>query len=232
VPRRRVLAGLTVIAGAAVAVRLLRSGWLARIVPEALGVVERAGSLGPVLFVALYVVLAQAFAPVGLFTMAAGALFGLVPGTSICYLSAVVAASLSFVTARSAGRRVIERYLGKDRRISAIDRAIGERGLTISVLLRLSPVIPFTVLNYSLGLTRIRFRDFLLGSVGMIPAVFMYASAGAAAGELMSVLTGARPARSTQAYVLLCCGLAATVAVTWFVTRLARNALHASHLDE
>ena len=200
-------------------------------VPRALELIARAGPLAPILFVAAYAGAGVAFLPVAVLTVAAGPLFGLLPGVALVYAGALVGASASFLIARTAGRRVLERRLRADGRVAAIDAAIAARGLPICFLLRLSPVIPFAVLNYSLGLTRVRYRDFALGSIGMLPAVFMYVSAGAAAGELMAVLSGAKAARTPGWYTLLALGLAATVGVTWYVTRLARRALHEEHLD-
>ena len=204
---------------------------LAAIVPRVLESIQRAGPLAPVLFIAAYAGAAVAFLPVAVLTLAAGALFGLLPGVGLVYVAAVIGASASFVIARTVGRGFVQRRFGADRRVAAIDAAIAARGLPICFLLRLSPVIPFALLNYSLGLTRVRYRDFVLGSVGMVPAVFMYVSAGAAAGELVAVLSGAKSARPPEWYALFGIGLIATVAVTWYVTTLARRSLHEQHLD-
>jgi uncharacterized membrane protein YdjX (TVP38/TMEM64 family) len=229
--RHLVLALLAAAAVAAFALASWRDALLAQ-VPRALGWVEGAGPLAPVLFVALYVAASVTFVPASMFTMAAGALFGLLPGVALVMVAAVLGASACFLIARGAGRGLVERRLGRDRRISAIDRAVGARGFTIVFLLRLTPLLPFSPLNYGLGLTRVRYRDFLAGSVGMVPAVFMYVSAGAAAGELLAVLAGARPPHDASWYALAGLGLLATVVATVYVTRLARQALHAAHVDE
>lgn len=194
--------------------------------------VAAAGTLAPVLFVVAYVVASVAFLPASVFTMAAGALFGVVPGVGLVMLGAALGASACFALARGGGRRLVEARLARDHRVAALDRAIEAKGLTLVLLLRLSPVFPFSPLNYALGLTGVRYFDFLIGTLGMVPAVFMYVSAGAAAGELVAVLSGARPPRGSGTYTLLGLGLAATVAVTVHVTTLARRALREAHLDD
>lgn len=232
VTRRRLV--LLLAAGALLALVIAiatAGGSLAALVPRALAVVEQSGPLAPVLFVCSYVVASVAFVPASMFTMAAGALFGLLPGVALVMAGALLGASACFAIARGAGRRWIEARLGRDRRIAAIDRAVGARGFTIVLLLRLTPVIPFSPLNYGLGLTRVRFAHFLAGSVGMVPAVFMYVSAGAAAGELLAVAAGARAPRDASWYTLAGLGLLATVGVTVYVTRLARQALREAHLE-
>lgn len=212
-------------------VLVLARGTLAPLVPRALAWVQQAGPLAPLLFVASYVAASVTFVPASMFTMAAGVLFGLLPGVALVMAGAVLGASACFAIARGAGRRFVERRLGQDRRIAAIDRAVGARGFTIVLLLRLTPVIPFSPLNYGLGLTRVRYLHFLAGSIGMVPAVFMYVSAGAAAGELLAVVSGARAPHDASWYALAGFGLLATVAVTVYVTKLARQALREAHLE-
>lgn len=230
--RRRSVLLLAIVGALSVAIVLvLARGTLVPLVPRALAWVQQAGPLAPLLFVASYVAASVTFVPASMFTMAAGVLFGLLPGVALVMAGAVIGASACFAIARGAGRRFVERRLGQDRRIAAIDRAVGARGFTIVLLLRLTPVIPFSPLNYGLGLTRVRYLHFLAGSIGMVPAVFMYVSAGAAAGELLAIASGARPPRDASWYALAGFGLLATVAVTVYVTRLARQALREAHLE-
>lgn len=230
--RRSALLLAAAVTGAILVSLALARDTLLALVPQALACVEASGPMGPVLFVLAYVGASVTFVPASMFTMAAGALFGLLPGVALVMLAAVLGASACFAIARGAGRGLVERRLGRDRRVAAIDRAVGARGFTVVFLLRLTPVLPFSPLNYGLGLTRVRYRDFLAGSVGMVPAVFMYVSAGAAAGELLAVVAGTRPPHDASWYALTGLGLLATVAVTVYVTRLARGALHDAHLEE
>jgi hypothetical protein len=116
----------------------------------------------------------------------------------------------------------------RDPRFQAIDRAIAADGRRIVFLLGLSPAVPFSLLNYLLGLTRVRFADFVVASVGMLPGTLLYVYTGKLAGDVAAAAGGGGPARGAGYYVVLALGLAATVAVTVVVTRAARRALRAA----
>jgi uncharacterized membrane protein YdjX (TVP38/TMEM64 family) len=123
----------------------------------------------------------------------------------------------------------VERRLGVDSRLAEMDEAIGREGGRIVFLLRLSPAFPFNVLNYALGLTQVRFRDYLMASaVGMAPGTFLYVYAGFTAGQVVMSVGGGAPPRGVGYYALLALGLVATVTVTVLVTRAARRALRSS----
>ena len=108
--------------------------------------------------------------------------------------------------------------------MSKLGASVGEHGRRIVTLLRLSPVIPFSVINVAMGVTRIRFIDFVVANVGMLPVTALYVYYGAAAGAVVAAHGAAHP-RGAAYWVLLVVGLAATVAVTTLVTRLATRAL-------
>lgn len=183
------------------------------------------GAWAPIVFVAVYAIATVAFLPGALLTLAAGGLFGVVKGAAIVLSGATLGASLAFLIARYAARELVERRLADSARFAALDRAVGREGRRIVFLLRLSPLYPFNLLNYALGLTRVRFTDYVLASVGMIPGTLLYVYTGAVAGEAVAVAGGAGPARGPWHYLVLGLGLAATIGVTVFVTRIARRAL-------
>ncbi len=85
-------------------------------------------------------------------------------------------------------------------------------------------------MNYALGLTRVRFRDYLLASIGMLPGTVLYVYSGAIAGDAATAAGGAGSTDLAE-WVLRIVGLAATAVVTVFVTRIARRALHEAALD-
>jgi uncharacterized membrane protein YdjX (TVP38/TMEM64 family) len=204
---------------------LLCGRWLASFVPRFALYVESLGPWGPIVFIIGYVLATVALVPGSLLTLAAGAIFGLTRGTLYAFSAAVLGASAAFVVSRYLARALIERRLARDPRFAAIDRAVGREGRTIVLLLRLSPVFPFNLLNYALGLTRIRFTDFLVASIGMLPGTLLYVYYGKLAGDVARLAAGI-PLRSGPAsYFLLGFGLLATVAVTAVVTRAARRAL-------
>ena len=183
------------------------------------------GSLGPVAFILGYIVFTVALIPGSILTMAGGALFGLVQGTLFVTIAAVTGATCAFLISRHLARGKFEERLADSEKFAAIDRAIAEQGGKIVLLLRLSPVFPFTYLNYALGLTRVRLFDFIWASVGMIPGTFLYVYYGKTLGDIAAIAAGTSPERGTEQWIFLAIGLLATLAVTAYITRLARRAL-------
>jgi uncharacterized membrane protein YdjX (TVP38/TMEM64 family) len=193
--------------------------------PRLIERVQTLGPWGPLVFVVIYAVAVVAFAPGSALTFSAGAIFGLPRGVALAFTGAALGATAAFVIARTVGRRAVERRVAGDARIAAIDRAIATRGRRIVFLLRLSPAVPFNLLNYALGLTRVRVVDYLIALPGMLPATVLYVYSGKVAGDVATAAGGAAVERGAGYYAVLGLGLAATVAVTVVVTRLARHAL-------
>jgi uncharacterized membrane protein YdjX (TVP38/TMEM64 family) len=166
-----------------------------------------------------------AFVPGSLLTLAAGAIFGLGWGTAYVFVAATLGAAAAFLVARHLVRGAVERRLAGDARFAAIDRAIAHEGRRIVFLLRLSPVFPFNLLNYALGLTRVRFADYVVASLGMIPGTILYVYYGKLAGDVAALAGGAKVEKGPAYWAVLALGLVATAAVTALVTRTARRAL-------
>lgn len=190
--------------------------------------VDSLGVWGPVVFVLGYAVATVAFVPGALVTLAAGAMFGLLEGTLYVFAGATLGASAAFLLGRYVARGAVERRLEGKERFRAIDGAVGRHGFKIVFLMRLSPVFPYNLLNYALGLTRVRFPDYLLACFGMIPGTFLYVYYGKLIGDVAAVAAGAEVERGWEYWAFLGAGAAATVLVTWFITRLARRALAAA----
>lgn len=224
--RKRWIGAALLVAAAPVLVLVGREA--PAIVPRFGAWVESLGAWGPVVFIAGYGLAAVVMMPAVLLTVAAGALFGVFRGVVYVMLGATLGAALAFLSGRYAARHFVEHLLERDPRLVAVDRAVEREGLRLVFLLRLSPAVPYTLLNYALGLSRVRFRDYISGSIGMLPAVTMYVYSGKVAGDLASLASGAARPRDTTYYVILGLGLAVTIGVTVYVTRLARRAIQES----
>ena len=88
--------------------------------------------------------------------------------------------------------------------------------------------MPFNLLNYGLGLTKVRFVDYVAASVGMLPGTLLYVYYGKLAGDVAALASGVEMMRHGAAYyVVLALGLAATIVVTALITRTAHRALKA-----
>jgi uncharacterized membrane protein YdjX (TVP38/TMEM64 family) len=215
----------TLVAVAAAALLLIAGRKLGALIPAFTAWVDALGVWGPLAFVAGYALATVAFVPGSLLTLAAGAIFGLGKGTALVLVAATLGASAAFLVSRYVARGLIERRLAGNERFAAIDRAIGTEGRKIVLLLRLSPVFPFNLLNYALGLTRVRFIDYLVASIGMLPGTLLYVYYGKVAGDVARLAGGAAVPRGPAYYGVLVLGLVATVVVTTLVTRTARRAL-------
>jgi uncharacterized membrane protein YdjX (TVP38/TMEM64 family) len=217
--------GRVLLAVAALAVLLALGRWGGGYVPAFAERVRAMGAWGPAAFIAGYVVAVVAGVPGSLLTLAAGAIFGVWPGVLWVFLGATVGASAAFLIGRYLARGAVERRAAGDPRFQALDRAIAADGRRIVFLLRLSPAVPFALLNYLLGLTRVRFADFLVASIGMLPGTTLYVYYGKVAGDVAAAAGGQATPRGAGYYAVLALGLAATLAVTVLIGRLARRAL-------
>ncbi len=206
---------------ALVAAGRVAGGWL----PPFAAWVATLGVWGPVVFVAVYAAAVVALVPGSLLTLAAGAIFGVVRGVAYVFVAATLGAAAAFLISRYVARNAVERWIAGSPRFAAVDRAVAAEGRRIVFLLRLSPVFPFTLLNYALGLTRVGFVDYVVASLGMIPGTLLYVYYGKLAGDVATLAGGAAAARGAGYWTVLGVGLVATVVVTALVTRTARRAL-------
>jgi uncharacterized membrane protein YdjX (TVP38/TMEM64 family) len=223
--RRIVLVAAVVLGGVAL---LFGGPRVAAQLPELTRMIASAGFWGPVLFVTAYAVATVCLIPGSLLTLAAGALFGLVQGATVVFLGAMLGSSLAFLASRYVARTSVEARLARHPRFAAVDRAIAQDGRRIVFLLRLSPIFPFALLNYALGLTRVRFIDYVAAGVGMLPGTILYVYYGKLVGDVASLASGAVVSRGAAYWGVLLLGLTATVLATALVTRRARAALQAA----
>jgi uncharacterized membrane protein YdjX (TVP38/TMEM64 family) len=225
-PRSKGKLVLYILIGVAVLAGLIFGGRQAgAYVPRFAEWVESLGFWGPVVFILGYALAAVAFIPGSLLTLAAGAIFGLVEGTIYTLIGATLGSSAAFLVARYLARRKIESKIAGNTKFAAIDKAVGREGFKIVALLRLSPVFPFNLLNYALGLTKVTFWQYLAASLAMLPGTLLYVYYGKAAGSLAALAGGAKTEKGAESWIFLGVGLLATIVVTTFVTRLAGKAL-------
>jgi uncharacterized membrane protein YdjX (TVP38/TMEM64 family) len=220
--RWRLIVLLALAAGVALAFAFLPVGdYLKSFVAS----VDELGPWGPVLVAAVYIPATVLLVPGTLLTLVAGFSFGLYVGTIAISIGSTLGAAAAFLVGRTLARGWVEEKLGKSPRFRALDEAVGEQGFKIVLLTRLSPVFPFNLLNYAFSITKVSFRDYLLASwIGMLPGTILYVYLGTLAGDVAALAAG-NVDRTPAYYVVLVGGLIATVAVTVYVTRVARRAL-------
>ncbi len=182
-------------------------------------------------FIVMYITATVLLLPGSILTLGAGFLFGLGYGFVMVSAASVIGASCAFLVGRFLARDWVAEKLGSMPKFAALDRAIEQRGALIVLLTRLSPVFPFNLLNYALGLTGVKFWTYVGASwIGMIPGTVLYVYLGSVASDLASLLAGdigESPVGNSLFYV----GLAATLVLTIVITRIATKAL-GEQLDE
>ena len=196
---------------------------------NALQWVDDLGAIAPIAFILIYIVATVAFLPGSILTLGAGVLFGIIQGSIYVFFGATIGATLAFLVGRYLARGWISKKIAENQKFKAIDRAVGKEGLKIVLLTRLSPIFPFNLLNYGLGVTGVSLKDYVLGSVGMIPGTIMYVYIGSLAGSIATIGGETQPdANPIAQWAIRIIGFIATVAVTLYVTKIARKALDES----
>ncbi len=182
------------------------------------------GTGGHALFVPIFAVATLAFVPAWILALAAGAAFPFPEACALCFAGATLGSVLCFLVARHGVRGAVERRLAESPRLAALDDAFASHGALVVLLLRLSPVVPYNLLNYLLGATRVRLRDVLVGAVGMLPATLLFVGIGRTMADVGEAAVGERT-RTTGEWALLAIGVVATLAATWLLARTSSHAL-------
>lgn len=185
------------------------------------------GPLGLAAFAGIYAVATVFAVPGSALTLLAGGAFGFFAGTLSVWVGATVGLAGAFLVARRFARGPVSRWLERKPSFAAVDRAVAAEGMKIVFLTRLTPVFPFTFLNYAYGLTGVSFGAYFVGSaIGILPGSLLYLYIGSLAGEAASGQV------ETVRLLLYFGGLAAAVAATVLITRSARRALRQAGIEE
>ena len=193
---------------------------------QALEWIDSLGVVGAIIFIALYVIATVAFLPGSILTLGAGVIFNIFLGSILVFIGATIGATGAFLVGRYIARGWVSGKIEGNKKFKAIDTAVGKEGFKIVALTRLSPVFPFNLLNYAYGLTGVSLKDYVIGSVGMIPGTIMYVYIGSLAGSLATLGTeSATEANPVAQWSIRIVGFIATVAVTLYVTKIAKKAL-------
>ena len=201
---------------------------LQELLQNALTWVESLGSIAPIAFIVLYNVATVLLIPGSLLTLGSGVLFGLVWGSVYVFFAATLGATLAFWLGRTVARDWVSKKISAYPKFAAIDKAVAKEGFKIVFLTRLSPLFPFNLLNYAFGITQVSLKDYVLGSVGMIPGTILYVYIGSLIGSVAQIgMKGATLDPQTQKlqWIAKIIGFIATIAVTVYITRIAKKAL-------
>lgn len=147
--------------------------------------VKSAGSAGPLVFMLIYMIGTVFFLPGSVLTLAGGALFGPVWGTFYNLTAATLGAIISFIAARYLAHDWVEKKTGG--RLKALKQGVEGEGWKFVAFVRLVPLFPFNLLNYALGLTKIKLSHYSISSyIFMLPGAIAYTYLGYAGREAVA----------------------------------------------
>ena len=161
-------------------------------------IIERAdwfpdnGIFGVVVWLFLYVFLALLAAPASFHKFISGILFGFWIGWVIAFVGAVMGAILPFLLAKKYLHGFVENKTANKPIIEGVKKAVKDNGFKCVFLTRVSLVMPYAMLNYGYGLTDVSWKDYVLGSSGMIVPSALYAYWGSQSADIVSAINGTR----------------------------------------
>lgn len=175
------------------------------------------GSLGPIVFIVIYILATVLSIPGSVITIAAGVLFGSVLGVIVVSIASTIGASLAFLVARYFARGAVDQWLAESNKFQKLDNLTEKHGAIIVAITRLVPIFPFVLLNYGFGLTKVRFWTYVFWSwVCMLPGTILY---------VVGTDTIATALREGRIPWVLAIALVIIIAVVIVVTRAARRKL-------
>jgi len=178
--------------------------------------------IGIIAFSFIYILIVLLILPASWLSLLSGFLYGSYIGSIIVFVSAFIGASIAFFISKSFFAKKLKKFFNRYPKLSVLEKVVKRGGLKLIFLARLSPLFPFSILNYFYGLNNIKFRDFALGLVGIIPATFMYCSIGSLARSLQDL----KYLKSTNNLYLTLIGVGSTVLVLYFSAKYSREYLN------
>lgn len=197
------------------------------ILRDSLSWVQTLGPIAPIGFILIYNLATVLFVPGLILTLGGGVLFGLGFGTVYVLVAATLGATIAFLVGRNFARDWVTDKMVSYPKFEAIDAAVAKNGFKIVLLTRLSPLFPFNILNYAFGITQVSLKDYVLGSVGMIPGTILYVYIGSLIGNIALIGTTNRLDSETERlqWIAKIIGFMVTIGVTIYITRIAQKAL-------
>lgn len=222
----------------------LTTGHVTGAVKDFLAWIEENPVIGIFAFIGVYFVATVLFIPGSILTLGAGFVFanafglglGVALGTLAVFVGASGGACAAFLLGRYLFRDWVSSLAKKYAIFQALDVAFEEKGLRIMTLLRLSPLIPFNAINFAAGITSLKFYEYVIALIGILPGTTLFVFLGASAGSLADSASSGDDATVTiiVAVVGIVFGIAA-VGVTSYYAKKELNRIteeRNAHLEE
>ena len=175
--------------------------------------------IGVLVFICIYILFVLLIFPVSLLSLLSGFLYGSYIGSIIVFVSAFIGATAAFFISKSFFSRKLKKLISRYPKLSVMEQVVQRGGLKLIFLARLSPIFPFSILNYFYGLNNIKFRDFAFGLLGIFPGTFLYCSIGSLAKSLQEL----KNVQSTNNLYLTILGVVSTFLVVYFLTKYSKE---------
>jgi uncharacterized membrane protein YdjX (TVP38/TMEM64 family) len=187
--------------------------------------VEAQGAWAPVVFTAAVATAVVIVLPGVAFSLAAGFLFGWFAGVACMWIGTVGGAMIAFLLGSTVLGQRFMRYAEKHTRFDVVNKALRHKGWKIIALTRVVPFFPFKLSNYVFGAAGFSFRDFFIGSaIGTLPIMSFNVYIGSVANDLTAL--GEDKPSGPLYWAINIGGIVAFGLATYYVVRLARNALN------
>jgi len=170
-------------------------------------------------FVCIYILIVLLILPASWLSLLSGFLYGSYLGSIIVFISAFIGASVAFFISKSFFAKKLKNLFNRYPKLSVMEKVIEKGGLKLIFLARLSPIFPFSILNYFYGLNNIKFKDFTLGLIGIIPGTFLYCSIGSLAKSLQEL----KNVQSPNNLYMTIIGVVSTSLVVYFLAKYSKE---------
>jgi len=175
--------------------------------------------IGVFSFVCIYILIVLLILPASWLSLLSGFLYGAYFGSFVVFISASIGASLAFFVSKSFFAKTLKNLFSRYPKLGVIETVVEKGGLKLIFLARLSPIFPFSILNYFFGFNNVKFRDFALGLLGIIPGTFLYCSIGSLAKSLQEL----KNVQSPNNLYMTIIGVVSTFLVVYFLAKYSRE---------
>ena len=179
---------------------------------------------GIVTFVFFYIISVLLILPASWLSLLAGFLYGPYFGSIIVFLSAFIGASISFFLAKEYFVKKIETIISRFPKIKLLEKIIYKGGLKLIILTRLSPLFPFSILNYFYGLNKVSYKDFSIGLLFIIPGTYLYCALGSLSNNLDEIKNLKLNGNTTTTII----SIVSTFLIVYFLTKYSNEVIKES----
>ena len=175
-------------------------------------------------FLFFYIISVLLILPASWLSLLAGFLYGPYFGSIIVFLSAFIGASISFFLAKEYFVKKIETIISRFPKIKILKKIINKGGVKLIILTRLSPLFPFSILNYFYGLNKVSYKDFSIGLLFILPGTYLYCALGSLSNNLDEI----KNLKFTGNTITTILSIVSTFLIVYFLTKYSNEVIKES----